>query len=35
MQEVEMFTHVKKWSKGFSGNDGNTTLRAPVSASPV
>ena len=31
MPKVEMFTHIKMRSKGFSGNNGNTTLRAPVS----
>lgn len=27
MQEVEMFSHIKKWPKGFR-NSGYTTLRA-------
>lgn len=27
MQEVEMFSHIKMWPEGLSGNDGYTTLQ--------
>lgn len=35
MQEVEMFSHIEMWPKGFSGNNGYGLSVLVCSASPV